>query len=359
MSPLASTRNELIDGPERESLRTRVRSAGFDAVGFAAAGPAQTTERYRAWLERGHAGNMDYLAARIERRADPREIVEDARTVIVVSLEYHPGTDFSVAKARGDRAEIAAYARGTDYHRVMEKRLDRLCRKLREEYPGGHRYYVDTGPVLEREWAQTAGIGWSGKNTCTIDPETGSFFFLGVILSSLAIAPDAPSTDHCGTCRRCLDACPTDAFVAAGELDARRCIAYLNIEHRGEIDPQFEPAMANLVFGCDICQEVCPFNQRELPPPGPGLDPRIENEAPALAELAALDSEGFRERFPRSALRRAGFQGFLRNVIIALGNSHHSKCRAALDALGERDDVVGDDVLTATLARAVERSRER
>ncbi len=339
----------------REELRRLILAAGFDNAGFAAAGAAPARDHFQRWLDRGFAAGMEYLKRRVERRTDPRNVVPGARTVIVVSRSYRDGEPFSIARGRSDLAEIAAYARGTDYHRVLESRLKGLTERLREAYPAAYRYYVDTGPVLERDWAQLAGIGWVGKNTCAIDAGAGSFFFLGVIITTLDVEPDAPATNHCGTCRRCLDACPTGAFAAPYELDSRLCISYLNIEHRGPIPEALEPAMGNLVFGCDICQEVCPFNRAPAARAEEDLASRAENRAPRLIDLARLDRSAFRERFARSAVRRAKFEGFLRNVIIALGNSGSPACLDVLRELEARPEITADEGLRATLERAIGR----
>jgi epoxyqueuosine reductase len=313
-----------------EDIRREALAAGFDRAGFARAGPAPNAGRFREWLARGFAGTMDYLGRNADRRCDPRAVVEGARTVIVLAAHYGEAGesdrscrsgDEAAALAASGRGEIARYARGTDYHRVIEGRLRFLCGKLFEIFPTERfRWYVDTGPVLERAWAEAAGVGWIGKNGCAIDPVRGSYFFIAVVITTIDLEPDEPSTDHCGTCRLCIDACPTAAIVEPRVVDSRRCISYLNIEHRGPIPEEHRRAMGGLIFGCDICQEVCPFNRPDRLSGDPELAPRPENLAPTLAELADLSSEGFAARFPRSAVRRAKWDGFLRNVVIALGN---------------------------------------
>jgi epoxyqueuosine reductase len=296
---------------------------------------------------------MAYLARTRERRCDPERVLPGARSVIAVALHYRAsGTPWGISNPRTDRAEIAAYAQGADYHQVLESRLIRACEALEREYPASYRYYVDTGPVLEKAWAERAGIGWVGKNTCAIDSERGSFFFIGVILTTLEFEPDPPATDHCGSCRLCIEACPTGAITEPYVLDARRCISYLTIEHRGAIGSGLEEKMANLVFGCDICQEVCPWNAPEGLRADPELAPRPENEFPSLPELARLTPERFRDRFPRSAVRRAKFGGFLRNAIIALGNSGRSEYIRLLEELRASEHVRSDPALLETLERA-------
>lgn len=354
-----SSEGAVNQKPDVEAIRHLLLDLGFCRVGFAQAGPARNAERLADWVHRGFAGNMSYLERSLERRQDPRRVLEGARSVIVTAVHYDGPTDFP--RHRG-QAVIAAYALGKDYHHVLQSRLRHACRVLGERYGGNHRYYVDTGPVLERDWAERVGLGWIGKNTCAIDSERGSYFFIGAILTTLILRSDPPAENHCGTCRLCIDACPTDAIVAPYELDSRLCISYLTIEHRGEVPEALEPQIGNHVFGCDICQEVCPFN-RERTESGtdvrerdPELAPRGDNLSPTLEDLAALDETGFRKRFPQSAVRRAKFEGFLRNVIIALGNSPDPGSSAMLDRLAERTDVMGNSVLAETLRRARARS---
>ena len=233
---------------ENEEARRIVLAAGFDRVGFARAGTAPSAARLRAWVERGFAGGMEYMTRALGRRSDPTQVLEGARTVIVAAAHYREPGEPPQAPEAG-RARIASYAQGTDYHRVIEARLRAACTRLAERFSCRSRWYVDTGPVLERDWAQAAGVGWIGKNTCSIDPERGSFFFLAVILTTLELEPDEPSVDHCGTCRACIDACPTGAIVAPHELDARRCISYLTIEHRGVLPEELEEPIADMGSG--------------------------------------------------------------------------------------------------------------
>jgi epoxyqueuosine reductase len=354
--------------PPGESIRRTLLAAGFDRVGFAAAGETPRIDRFHRWLKRGHAASMDYLGRTAAKRADPRLVLAGTQTVIVLALHYSPeqsSVDSGLETEEGDLetvavGRVAAYARGEDYHKVMEKRLKRLCDQLRETHPARYRYYVDTGPVLERAWAHEAGVGWIGKNTCAIDPGAGSYFFLGVILTSLELPPDAPATDHCGNCTLCLDACPTDAFAAPYELDAQRCISYLTIEHRGEVNPALADRFDDWIFGCDVCQEVCPFNHPPADLPGdPELQARQENHALSLDDLVHLDTTGFQARFPRSAVRRAKSEGFLRNVLIAIGNSGTANAARILEAAAVRPVVQASSILSATLRRAQEKLRRR
>lgn len=320
-------------GPQdlREEVRTLALRCGFDRAGFAPAGPARHADRFREWLNRGFAAGMDYLARSADRRSDPRRILPEARSVIALAVHYgEPGeaerSVRSFAEARTlsmeGLGEISRYARGTDYHRILDARLKDLCGILASRYPSHRfRYQADTGAVLERAWAEAAGIGWIGKNACAIDPQRGSYFFIAVIISTLEVPPDAPAANHCGSCRLCLDACPTEAIVEPFRVDSRRCISYLTIENRGPIPEPLRPALGGLIFGCDICQEVCPFNRPDRLGGDPDLRSRPENLRPDLRGLAALDAEGFAARFPRSAVRRAKAAGFLRNVQAALRNS--------------------------------------
>ena len=335
-----------------EDLRKLLLENGFDRVGFAAADSTPGTEEFRDWIDRGYSGNMDYLARNAERRCDVGKVLEGTRSVIVMALHYGDDRALGIASPASDRAEISAYARGTDYHRVIEKRLKNCSRLLKDTFGGEYRYYVDTGPMLEKAWAQKAGIGWIGKNTCSIDAGDGSYFFLAVILTTLELRPDPPATDHCGSCTLCLEACPTDAFPQPYVLDARRCISYLTIEERGEIAAELEEKMENLVFGCDICQEVCPWNSEPRPRSEPDLAARQENIFPKLSELTALTAESFAARFPQSAIKRAGFKGLLRNTIIALGNSTPASGLELLNELAGREDISSDPLLSGTLERA-------
>ncbi|MDX1396757.1 MAG: tRNA epoxyqueuosine(34) reductase QueG [Gemmatimonadota bacterium] len=344
----------------RAALTERVRRAaldcGFDRVGFAPADPPAHADTYRAWLGRGHHGAMGYMAREdaVRRRLDPREALEGCRTIIVVTLVYGPGEVAGDAGMPGDpvpgRAMVARYARGRDYHDVFEERLDRLIDVLAAETPGASfRRYVDYGPVLERDHAQRAGLGWIGKNTMLIHPDDGSYVMLGELLTDLDLAPDDPFLpDRCGTCRRCLDACPTDAILPDRTIDARRCISYLTIELRGSIPVELRPAMGTRVFGCDICQEVCPWNA-DAPTPeiapfaAPGTPVPPETLVEWAGELARLDDDGFRERYRGTAFRRPGRDGLLRNLAVGLGNTGSADARAMLERLvDDRSELVAE-----------------
>jgi epoxyqueuosine reductase len=325
---------------------------GFDLAGVARAAPAPTSSFLREWLARGYAGEMEWLARRIEARIDPRRVLEGARSVIAVALVYDPGPRPPTGPGRG---EVARYAGGEDYHHVLGERLRALGAGLEAlaERAVRWRAYVDTGPVLERALAAQAGIGWVGKNTCLIHRELGSYLFLGALLTDLEFAPDTPEPDHCGTCHACLDACPTQAFVEPHVLDATRCLSYTTIESRSAIPETLREAQGELVFGCDICQEVCPFNQRagrRVPEDPHGLRARLgvrpEWVEPNLAWLLSLDEAAWRGVTRRTALRRAKHRFLLRNALVAAGNSADPTLRPLLERHAS-----GSDPLLAEHAR--------
>jgi epoxyqueuosine reductase len=304
-------------------------AVGFDLAGITDAVPRPETEFLREWLARGFAGEMGYLERRVEERVDPRRVLEGARSIIVVGLIYDPKSAPAGAAMRSDAA-IARYAGGDDYHDVMIDRLHALEAGLAAmvDAPIVTRAYVDTGPVQERVFAAYAGLGWIGKNTCLIHPALGSYLFLGVLLTDLDLQPDAREPDHCGTCRACLDACPTDAFVAPYVLDATRCISYTTIEARGPIPESIRAEHGNWVFGCDICQEVCPWNlreKREVPPDVAGLRERIAPRdpwiLPSLQWILDLDEARWRVATRKTALDRTRYRGLIRNALVAAGNS--------------------------------------
>src|SRR5437660_4951132 len=257
-------------------IKKKAAELGFDACGIAPAADLPELRFFREWLDRGYAGEMEYLHRSADRRADVRRIVSSAKSVIVTATVYNVDRPYSTECADPLRAQIARYAWGDDYHDVIANRLDRLLAWMRESAgePFEARRYVDTGPVQERVYDQHAGIGWIGKNTCLISPALGSWLFLGEILTSLPLAPDPPALDHCGTCTLCLEACPTQALVAPGTLDAARCISYLTIEHRGEIPGHLRANLASHVYGCDVCQEVCPWNAMAPRSADPAWQPR-------------------------------------------------------------------------------------
>ncbi len=311
----------------KEVIRSAALDLGFSSVGFAPADPPAHRTAYLEWLRLGRHADMGWMAREdsVRRRLDPTEALPGCRTVVMTSLSYAPPSS-DPGRSPGD-AVIARYALGRDYHDVFEERLGALTERIRTLDPGaGCKLYVDYGPVIEREHAQRAGLGWIGKNTLLIDPDLGSYLLLGEILTTLELTPDAPFLpDRCGTCSSCIEACPTDAIVSPRVLDARRCISWLTIENRGPIPLDLRSAIGNRVFGCDICQEVCPWN-RDPPAGDSGALELGRPVAPATLqawaeELVGLDKEGFRARYRGTALARPGREGLLRNLCVGLGNA--------------------------------------
>lgn len=303
-----------------ESLKRRAREIGFDLVGIAAAGPAQSHTRYTDWIARGYHGRMAYLARpdAVARRADVRELLPQARSVVVVGMNYYQVPPSPLPPSAGEGVgAVARYAWGDDYHQVMAARLKQLAAFIETEIkrPLAHKICVDTSAVLEREWAMRAGLGWIGKNTMLINPRAGSWFLLGELALDLELEEDAPfAADHCGTCTRCIEACPTRCILPDRTLDASRCISYLTIELRGEIPADLQPLLGHWVFGCDVCQEVCPWNRFARPSHDPAWTPR--HAWLDLQECLAMTDEAFRARFAHSAIRRAKREGLARNAAI-------------------------------------------
>jgi epoxyqueuosine reductase len=317
--------------------RTLAREVGFDLVGVAAPDPPPELAHFARWLARGHAGEMTYLTGQADRRADLRVAFPWARSVLAVGLQYDTPHPYST-EGHGE-AWIARYAWGDDYHDVLKALLERLVARLAGEAgPFESRTYVDTGPIVERAYAAAAGLGAWGKNTCLLHPEHGSWFFLGEAVTDLPLVPDAPRPDMCGSCTACLDACPTGALPAPYELDATRCISYLTIEVKGAIPEERRAGLGRHVFGCDICQDVCPWNRRRRFQGPEPFAPRPGLVAPELQDLAALDDETFRQRFRRSPVKRAKRRGLLRNVAVALGNSGDRTKRPILERLAADED---------------------
>ena len=281
----------------------------------------RAAERLQQFLGSGAHGDMEWMAANAERRGDPRALWPDVRSVIMLGINYGPNDDpLAILKDRA-RGGISVYARGDDYHEVMKPRLKALGRWLIEHAGGDVKVFVDTAAVMEKPLAEAAGIGWQGKHTNLVSREMGSWLFLGSVFTTLDLPPDAPERDHCGTCRSCLDICPTAAFPAPYRLDARRCISYLTIEHKGPIPRELRPLMGNRIYGCDDCLAVCPWNKFAQAGREMKFHARDALRAPLLAELARLDDAAFRALFSKSAVKRIGRARFLRNVLIAIGNS--------------------------------------
>ncbi|OFW27456.1 MAG: tRNA epoxyqueuosine(34) reductase QueG [Acidobacteria bacterium RIFCSPLOWO2_02_FULL_65_29] len=304
-------------------IKAKARELGFDACGIAPAGDLPELRFLPEWLSRGYAGSMAYLARSADRRADVRRVLPSAKSVIVTATVYNTDRPYSTERADPARVEIARYAWGDDYHDVIGARLEALVAWMREASPEGFdaRAYVDTGPVQERVYARHGGIGWIGKNTCVINPQLGSWIFLGEILCSLPLAPDAPSLDQCGTCTLCLDACPTRALVSPGELDSTRCISYLTIEHRGEFPADAREAVGSHVYGCDICQEVCPWNHAAPVSADPAWQPRRAWDLPSLDALSRMTDEEMQRALAGSAMKRAKPEGLRRNIAAASWNA--------------------------------------
>jgi len=356
--PLASPPVGLADRVKALAL-----ALGFDLVGVARAEPTPETGFLRQWLARGYAGEMAYLARRVEERVDPRRLLPGAASIVMVGLVYDPGDRSPAAPGHGT---LARYAGGEDYHDVLRERLRALAAALEPlaGAPVAARVYVDTGPVQERVFAAYAGLGWIGKNTCLIHPRLGSYLFLGALLTDLVLAPDAREPDHCGSCRACLDACPTQAFVAPYVLDATRCISYLTIESRAAAPVALREAHGDLVFGCDICQEVCPWNTRErrsVPPDRVGLRarlaPRPEWVGPALAWLLDLSEDAWRLATRGTALRRAKYRGLLRNALVAAGNSGDASLLPRVRRHAESADAMLAEHARWALARLASEAR--
>ncbi len=323
-----------------DSIREMAHACGFELAGVAAASPAPDYARYREWVSAGFAGEMRYMQDhRAALREDARRLLPSARSAICVGKVYNTPLPYSTEFADSARGWIARYAWGDDYHDVVRRGLERLDAMLRAETAHESRICVDTAPLLERSYARAAGLGWMGRNTCLINQHEGSWFFLGELLTSLEIAPDSPAPERCGTCTRCIDACPTQALVRTDEgdtLDARRCISYHTIELRTAIPEEFRDAAGANVFGCDICQDVCPWNRRAAVTEDGAFLPR--DFAPELERLAALSEEEFRAMFRGSAVMRAKYAGFMRNVAVAMGSLARAEFREPLERLAQSEN---------------------
>jgi epoxyqueuosine reductase len=304
------------------AIKARAKAEGFDVVRFAdARAQPDNAARLGEFLDAGHHGDMDWMVQRAHWRADPQAMWPHARSVIVLGLNYGPDRDPLEILTRKDCAAISAYAQGDDYHDVVKKKLKALAGYIFQTHGAEVKVFVDTAPIMEKPLAQKAGVGWQGKHTNLVSREFGSWLFLGSIFTTLELPADAPEQDHCGNCHACLDVCPTDAFPAPYRLDARRCISYLTIENKGPIPREFRAAMGNRIYGCDDCLAVCPWNKFASQAAEAKLQARAELKTPVLAELAALDDAAFRTLFRKSPVKRIGRDRFLRNVMIAIGNS--------------------------------------
>lgn len=335
---------EVVDGQVAELAG----DCGFELAGVAPAEPLPETSYYLEWISRGMAGEMDYLADdRAGLRADPRRLLPSARSVICVGKLYNRPEPLSTEFNRRASGWISRYAWGQDYHRLLRRGLELLAGRLSETLRVSFEWKicVDTAPLMERACARRAGLGWIGNNTCLINQQQGSWFFLGELLTSLELEPDAPPPERCGTCTRCIDACPTGAIVATGlsdgprwMVDSRRCISYLTIELRNAVPEEHRGRIGHNVFGCDICQDVCPWNRKAPVTQEPAFAPA--HFAPPLERLAGLTPEQFRGLFRNTPVSRAKHRGFLRNVAIAMGNSRLSRFRRPLEKLAESPDAL-------------------
>ncbi|MCA6273939.1 tRNA epoxyqueuosine(34) reductase QueG [Phenylobacterium sp.] len=306
----------------RDPIRRRAADLGFDVCRFTGIGGSwPATARLQAFLQAGRHGDMEWMAATAERRGHPLALWPQARSAVVLGLNYGPETNPLDGLALRDRGLLSVYARGDDYHEVLKGRLKQLGGWMAARLGGDLKVFVDTAPLMEKPLAQQAGLGWQGKHTNLVSRDFGSWLFLGVILTTADLPPDPEETDHCGQCRACLEACPTAAFPAPYQLDARRCVSYLTIEHKGPVDPDLRPGLGNRIYGCDDCLAVCPWNKFARAGREQRLAARDDLAAPPLAELAALDETAFRARFARSPVKRTGRDRFLRNVLYAIGNS--------------------------------------
>jgi len=338
----------------KNAIELKARALGFAACGFASAGedPVRAA-RLEEWLGEGHHGTMEWMETRLHHRRSPQGLWPEAKTVIALGMSYAPGVDPMALEEVGDRARISVYAQGKDYHDLVKKRLKALARWLVEREPGEDvKVFVDTAPVMEKPLGEAGGLGWQGKHTNLVSPDHGSWLFLGAIYTTLELAPSDPHRDQCGSCRACLDACPTDAFPAPYTIDARRCISYLTIEHKGPVPHEFREALGNRIYGCDDCLAVCPWNKfAQTAHAAREFLPRAELVAPRLAELLALDDAGFRAVFSGSPIKRIGRNRFVRNCLYAAGNSGDARLIAPVNALLDDPDPVVADAAAWAKAR--------
>jgi epoxyqueuosine reductase len=337
----------------KERIFDKARELGFCAWGIARADAApHAGDELRQWIAAGHHGEMGWIEDRAEQRASPNGLWPDARSVIALAMSYAPANNpLALAEAR-DRGRISVYAQGTDYHKTVKKALKAMGRWLADECGCQLKVFVDTAPVMEKPLSASAGVGWQGKHTNLLSREHGSWLFLGVIYTTLELEPDEPASDHCGSCHRCIDACPTGAITGPHRIDARRCISYLTIEHAGPIPHEFRKAMGNRIYGCDDCLAVCPWNRfASEAQANKAFAPRAELVAPSLADLLALDDRAFRELFSGSPIKRIGVNRMTRNCLIAAGNSGDSALRPSVERHLSSDDPVVADAAKWALAR--------
>jgi len=318
----------------KAKIRAKALELGFDAVGFA---PAVADPAWRAALDQyvaeGRHGGMGWMAERMDQRANPQGLWAEVRSVVTLGSNYAPAGDALALLEQGDRGNISVYARGKDYHDVVKKRLKALARWMVDNLGGDLKVFVDTAPVMEKPIAARSGLGWQGRHTNVVSRDFGSWLFLGEIYTTLDLPPDPVQADHCGSCRACVDACPTGALDGQGRIEPRRCISYLTIEHQGAIDPELRSRLGNRIYGCDDCMAACPWNKFAPATTDPDYLPRMEMQAPRLADLASLDDPGFRQVFAGSPVKRIGLDRLLRNVLVAMGNSGDRRLLPAARAL--------------------------
>lgn len=333
-------------------IKEKARECGFDAAGIAhPVAVAASGAHLMEFLRLGRHGTMHWMEARAEERAHPNALWPEARSVIVCAMNYGPARSPLAALEQSSHGAISVYAQGSDYHDIVKKRLKRLARWLCEQEECEVKVFVDTAPVMEKPLAQAAGLGWQGKHTNLLARDHGSWLFLGAVFTTLDLEPDKPETDHCGSCRRCLDVCPTDAFPAPWQLDARRCISYLTIEHKGHIPRELRGPMGNRIYGCDDCLAVCPWNKFARRAHEAAFHARAELDLPPLGDLVELDDAGFRTVFSGSPIKRTGRDRFVRNVLIAIGNSGNP----ALAPAAERRLADGSPLVRAAAVWALSR----
>ena len=325
----------------KDAIRTQAKAQGFDAVGFAPARlDARHGENLKTFVADGRHATMAWMEDRQAQRASPDGLWADAKSVIVLGVNYGPRTDPTVVHTLKGRGAVSVYAQGKDYHDVVKKRLKALGRWLVEETGCEIKVFVDTAPVMEKPLAQLAGLGWQGKHTNVVSREFGSWLFLGEVFTTLELPPDEAEVDHCGSCTACLDACPTGA-ITPYEMDARKCISYLTIEHAGDIAPDLADRMGNRVYGCDDCLAACPWTKFSVPHTDPSFLPRVELTAPRLTDLAHLDDAQFRQVLAGSPIKRTGRTAMVRNALIAVGNTANpALLQTVQDLLGDGDEIV-------------------
>ncbi len=335
----------------KAALSAEARAVGFAEMGICRPDAVpETAARLAGFLEAGYHGDMGWMAERTAWRGDPAALWPEAKSVIMLAEPYTPDADPLALLEERDRGSISVYARNRDYHDIVKKRLKRLGRWLVERAGCEIKVFVDTAPVMEKPLAAAAGLGWQGKHTNLLSRDLGNWFFLGAIFTTAAMPEDDPGEEHCGSCRACLDICPTGAFPAPYRLDARRCISYLTIEHKGPVDEELRPLLGNRIYGCDDCLAICPWNKFAAEAREAGYWARAELAAPRLADLAALDDAAFRQVFAGSPIKRIGRGRFVRNVAYAIGNSGDQELRYSVEALiGDEDPVVADAAKWACL----------